>query len=143
MHYLADLEIPVKRGTFVELRNAMVNICPIGRSCTYEERLTFAEYDTKHGVREKMVQALEKEFASYGLSFAIGGQISIDVFPTGWDKTFCLRHVVGEGFEEVHFFGDKTMKGGNDHEIYNHPSVHGHTVTSPEDTMAQIKKLFF
>lgn len=140
---MADLDIPVKRGTFVELRNAMVNVCPIGRSCTYEERLMFAEHDAKHNIRERMVQAYQKEFASYGLSFAIGGQISIDIFPTGWDKTFCLQHVAGEGFEEVHFFGDKTMLGGNDYEIYNHPSVYGHTVTSPEDTISQIKKLFF
>ena len=31
-----------------------------------------------------------------------------DLFPTGWDKTYALRHVENEGFEEIHFFGDKT-----------------------------------
>ena len=25
----------------------------------------------------------------------------------GWDKTYCLQYV--EGFEEIHFFGDKTF----------------------------------
>jgi phosphomannomutase len=121
----------------------MVNICPIGRSCTYEERLQFADFDTKHKVRESLVKEYQKNFPNYGLNFAIGGQISVDIFPTGWDKTFCLNHVKGEGFDEIHFFGDKTLPGGNDYEIFNHPSVKGHTVTSPEDTMAQVKKLFF
>ena len=127
----------------MELRNAMVNICPIGRSCTYEERLQFADFDAKNKIRETMVKEYQREFTDYGLSFAIGGQISIDIFPTGWDKTFCLKHVVGEGFDEIHFFGDKTLPGGNDYEIFSHPSVNGHTVTSPEDTMVQVKQLFF
>ena len=39
-----------------------------------------------------------------------GGQISFDVFPNGWDKTYCLRHLKGEAFDEIHFFGDKTAK---------------------------------
>ena len=40
--------------------------------------------------------------------FIAGGQISFDVFPIGWDKTFCLRFVENEGYNEIHFFGDKT-----------------------------------
>ena len=40
----------------------------------------------------------------------IGGQISFDCFPTGWDKTYCLRHVEKEGYTTIHFFGDKTFK---------------------------------
>ena len=39
------------------------------------------------------------------LTFSIGGQISFDVFPTGWDKTYSLKFL--EEFDEVHFFGDK------------------------------------
>ena len=30
LHYIADLELPVKRGTFVEFRNGMLNVSPIG-----------------------------------------------------------------------------------------------------------------
>jgi len=144
LHYLADLEIPVKRGTFIEFRNGMVNISPIGRNCTYEERLQFAEFDARNKIREKMVKELEKKFADFGLQFSIGGQISIDVFPRGWDKTFCLRHVAKEQtpFKTIHFFGDKTEIGGNDYEIFNDPSVIGHAVKCPEETMAKVKELF-
>ena len=57
--------------------------------------------------------ALYKEFAEYNLHFSIGGQISFDVFPKGWDKTFCLNHVVNEDFKEIHFFGDKCFEVSN------------------------------
>lgn len=68
-----------------------------------------------------------------------GGQISFDVFPDGWDKTYCLKHI--EGYDEIHFFGDKTAEGGNDHEIYESDLVIGHRVSNPEDTINQLKVL--
>lgn len=142
LRYLSNVEIPVKRGTFVEFRNGMVNVSPIGRSCSYSERLEFAKVDEKEHIRSKMVKALEEEFSDYGLQFSIGGQISIDIFPKGWDKTYCLRHIANEGFKEIHFFGDKTEKGGNDYEIFNHSMVIGHTVKNPDDTMSQLRELF-
>ena len=60
-----------------------------------------------HNIRGKFVEVLRKEFADYNLHFSIGGQISFDVFPKGWDKTYCLNHVLHQGFKEIHFFGDK------------------------------------
>jgi hypothetical protein len=35
-----------------------------------------------------------------------------------WDKTYCLKFVEEKKYEEIHFFGDKTAPGGNDHEIF-------------------------
>lgn len=92
LRYIADLDIPIKRGTFIDFRNGMINICPIGRQCSYEERLVFNKYDSEHQVREKMVEDLRKEFADVDIAFAIGGQISIDAFPNGWDKRYCLQY---------------------------------------------------
>lgn len=80
--------------------------------------------------------------------YSIGGQISFDVFPTGWDKTYCLQHVEAEKdisgveYTAIHFFGDKTFPGGNDHEIFADPRTIGHSVDGPEDTMKQLKELF-
>ncbi|KAI0708871.1 eukaryotic phosphomannomutase [Cerioporus squamosus] len=142
LHYLADVDVPIKRGTFIEFRNGMINVTPLGRNATIQERLDFLEYDKVHGVREAFVKALKEKFPDYGLTYSIGGQISFDVFPNGWDKTFCLQHVADENFEEIHFFGDKTYQGGNDYEIFMDPRTIGHTVTSPADTMKQIKELF-
>jgi len=143
LHYVADLDIPIKRGTFVEFRNGMINVSPIGRNATIQERLDFEAYDKIHGVRATFVKVLREKFADYGLTYSIGGQISFDVFPNGWDKTYALRHVEGEGFEEIHFFGDKTYKGGNDWEIFNDPRTIGHSVTSPADTTRILRELFF
>jgi phosphomannomutase len=67
-----------------------------------------------------------------------------------------LRHVEGEGFQEIHFFGDKTyevrgitslstlrndsLQGGNDYEIYNDPRIIGHSVQNPVDALRVIKE---
>lgn len=151
LHYIADLDVPIKRGTFVEFRNGMINVSPIGRNASNEERLEYQKYDLEHGVREKMVNALQEKFPDMGLTYSIGGQISFDVFPKGWDKTFCLQHLEAEAkrsggeaveYTTIHFFGDKTFKGGNDYEIYEDKRTIGHAVENPEQTEKLLKELF-
>ncbi|KAI4492709.1 hypothetical protein M0804_002500 [Polistes exclamans] len=168
LKYISELKLPFKRGTFIEFRTGMLNIAPVGRNCTNEERNQFHEYDIENHVRQKFIQALKKEFPNLALTYSIGklflmyyvryflfnikyllyntllfnlkgGQISFDVFPIGWDKTYCLRHI--QGYEEIHFFGDKTALGGNDHEIYESDLTIGHRVTGPEDTINQLNIL--
>ena len=46
LHYIADLDIPQKRGTFIEFRKGMLNISPIGRNCNREERNAFEQVFT-------------------------------------------------------------------------------------------------
>ncbi|KAG8910514.1 Phosphomannomutase [Tulasnella sp. 418] len=136
------MEVPIKRGTFVEFRNGMINVSPIGRNATAQERNEFELYDKEHGLRAQFVKVLKEKFAEYDLTYSIGGQISFDVFPRGWDKTYALKHVENEGFEEIHFFGDKTYPGGNDYEIFTDNRVIGHSVKSPIDTIRIVKELF-
>merc|ERR1712188_329952 len=95
-----------------------------------------------NNIRKTMVAKMKEEFKDLDLTYSIGGQISFDMFPTGWDKTYCLRYLPEGDFDEIHFFGDKTFEGGNDYEIFSSDRTIGHTVTSPEDTMAQLKELF-
>lgn len=116
LHYIADLDIPIKRGTFIQYRTGLINVSPIGRNCSQEERDQFEVYDSKAKVRENFIKCLQTKFPEYGLKYSIGGQISFDVFPIGWDKTYCLKYL--KDYDEIYFFGDKTEKGGNDHEIY-------------------------
>ncbi len=141
--YLANIDLPKRRGTFIEFRNGMINVSPIGRNASTAERNEFEQYDKEHKIREKFVQALKDKFPDVALTYSIGGQISFDVFPTGWDKTYALQHVEQEGFKEIHFFGDKSYKGGNDYEIYEDPRTIGHAVNSPDDTARILKELFF
>lgn len=149
LHYIADLDIPVKRGTFVEFRNGMINVSPIGRNANLQERLAFEKYDLEHGIRPAFIEKLKEKFAHVDLTYSIGGQLSFDVFPTGWDKTYCLRHIEDEAkkpngieYKTIHFFGDKTSKGGNDWEIYTDPRVTGHSVKDPDETRRILKELF-
>lgn len=142
LHYIADLDIPIKRGTFIEFRNGMLNVSPIGRNCSQKEREDFYEYDKEANIRKTFVEALQARFVDWNLKFSIGGQISFDVFPVGWDKTYCLNHVREYGFSEIHFFGDKTFEGGNDFEIYESPETIGHSVSSPADTLRVVSELF-
>lgn len=89
-----------------------------------------------------MIEALKTEFHDVDLTYAIGGQISFDVYPNGWDKSFCLSRLPADKFKEIHFFGDQTEVGGNDHEIYMHPSTIGHRVSSWEDTQRILSEMF-
>ena len=41
LKYLANLDVPQKRGTFIEFRSGMLNISPIGRNCSRPERNDF------------------------------------------------------------------------------------------------------
>lgn len=142
LRYIADLELPYKRGTFIEYRNGMMNVSPAGRQCSKEERKIFNDYDKQHHVRRNMIEALTKEFHDIDLTYAIGGQISFDAFPKGWNKTFCLTRFPSDKFKEIHFFGDQTEIGGNDYEIFNHEATIGHRVNSYEDTWKALTEMF-
>ena len=140
---ISEIDIPEKRGNFIELRNGMINISPIGRSCSQIERENFYEFDKENHIRDKMIHNLKYELNdvnNLNLTFSIGGQISIDIFPKGWDKTYCLQFVEDK-YEMIYFFGDKTDIGGNDYEIYNDLRVKGYSVKSYKDTIKFLNEL--
>lgn len=143
LKYMSSIKLPAKRGNFIEFRDSLINVCPVGRSCSQAEREQFNAYDKEHEIRKKFVAALRKEFPDMGLKFSIGGQISFDVYPIGWDKSYCLSFIQKAGFKKIYFFGDKTMEGGNDYEIFCDSRTISHTVTCPEDTQKIINEIFF
>lgn len=117
LNKIADIDIPKKRGTFIEYRTGMFNVSPIGRNCSQEERNEYFEYNKIHRVTEKLKEETQNKFGKeFGLVCSIGGQISFDIVPVGWDKSYCLQFVEKE-FSNIFFFGDKIYEGGNDYEI--------------------------
>jgi len=68
LHHIADLDIPVMRGTFLEFRNGMINVSPIGRNASTQERDDYEKYDKEHGIRETFVQKLKEKFGHLGLT---------------------------------------------------------------------------
>lgn len=143
LKYMSEIDLPFKRGTFFELRTGLANICPMGRNCTYEERLKFIEYDNKHGVLKDFKNELDRLFSKkYNLVFSLGSSVSIDMFVEGYRKPFCLQFIHNNE-RDIYFFGDKTSPGGNDYEIsIDNRIKQSFTVTSPEDTIEILKKEF-
>lgn len=134
LHYLAHTDCPLLTGTFIEQRTSMLNVSPCGRACTHRERQAFYQWDLASGCRKKLVAAIRQEFDDLPITVAIGGQISVDIFPTGLDKRRCLRYVCDGSYDEIHFIGDRVDKGGNDHEIFTDPRIIGHRTTGPDET---------
>ena len=63
------------------------------------------------------------------LEFAIGGQISVDIYPRGRDKSQALNDWSGESV----FFGDSCGEGGNDYTIAQQANRF-HQVAEPKET---------
>jgi phosphomannomutase len=68
LHYIADLDIPIKRGTFIEFRNGMINVSPIGRNASIQERNEYQKDDLEHKIRETFVAALREKFSDLALT---------------------------------------------------------------------------
>lgn len=66
LKYIADLDIPVKRGTFIEFRNGMLNVSPIGRNCSQEERDAFEQFDHGAHVRCSYVESIAAQPGDVG-----------------------------------------------------------------------------
>lgn len=60
------------RGTFVEFRTGMINVSPIGRNASSEERDAYEKYDKEHKIREKFIEEIHKQFPDIGLTYSIG-----------------------------------------------------------------------
>jgi phosphomannomutase len=60
------------RGTFVEFRTGMINVSPVGRNASSEERDAYEKYDIEHKIREKFIEEIHKKFPDIGLTYSIG-----------------------------------------------------------------------
>jgi phosphomannomutase len=128
----------IKTGTFIEWRDSQINFSVVGRNCTTEQRENYVKWDKKSGEREKIVEQLRQEFKGWGLSFRLGGQISIDITREGWDKTYAFKNMK-ESPDQCIFFGDKICKDGNDFDIAMKCAKY-HTVEGPADLMLQLQE---
>jgi phosphomannomutase len=55
----------------VEFRNGMINVSPIGRNASNQERNDYEKYDKEHGIRAKFVEVLKEKFPDYGLTYVL------------------------------------------------------------------------
>ena len=125
---LSQSKYPKRCGNHIEDRGSMVNFSIVGRDCTLEERQEYFEYDKKVGVREKIANIIKNK--AKGIEAVLGGQISIDIYPEGNDKSQVFKHI--EEIENTYcpdeyiFIGDRTEEGGNDYplaQLLNHKDM--------------------
>lgn len=138
---LSTISIPFKRGTFIEFRNGLINISPVGKNCTLEERELFHIYDNNHHVLKYLKEEIELFLINNKLdnilSVSFGGKISVDIYPHEWSKSYCLMHLPYEK-ENIVFLGDKIFEGGNDYSIAVDSRVFGYIKVNPQKKINKI-----
>ena len=113
--------------------------CP-SKDTNSKQRAKFVNYDVKSGFRSNYKEVLEGWLKYKNMNelvtVALGGSTSFDIYPTGWDKTYALRHFPKEEWE-VYFVGDRCYPNGNDYEIYKalEPEGRAFSTGSPEETV--------
>lgn len=103
-----------KAGAHIDFRYGMLNFCPPGRGMSHDQRQEYVEYDGIMNERNHMVDILRRKFGDE-YDIAIGGQISIDITPTGANKAQILDEFPSGA--EIIFFGDKCEPGQNDYPL--------------------------
>ena len=119
----------------------MINFSVVGRNANDQQRLEYFEWDNINGERKKIVKELNKKHPD--LTAVIGGMISIDIYPKGWDKAQIINDFTE--YDSVHFFGDRIEDNGNDHTLALVIKIgkrgDAQQVTDWKDTWNRIKEL--
>ena len=141
LDYIDKAEVPFKVGNFLDERSAVINASPVGNPITNEQREEYRKWENEHHTSEKMRKACEDKFGKeYQLRFTKGGIKSFDIFPVGWDKTYCLKFI--KGYDNILFFGDNTYPGGADYDLaIDERITKGINVKGPEVTINKVNNL--
>jgi len=111
-------EYPNRCGNHIEDRGSMVNFSVVGRDCTQEQREDYFKWDKAMGERNIMCMEIKGTYP--GVDAVVGGQISIDIYPKGMDKSQVLNVIEQERLvppNEYIFIGDGIKNGGNDYPL--------------------------
>jgi phosphomannomutase len=138
-----------RAGNHIEDRGSMLNFSVVGRNCSVMERENYFKWDEEKGERASIVDYIKEEWPE--LDASRGGQISIDIYLKGRDKSQIIDEIHSPIPSNYIFFGDRTHKGGNDYplsKIISSFGKHGvrsngvvHAVNTWEDTMNKIVEL--
>ncbi len=129
-------------GHFINCRGSLINWSPIGRNANQKQREQFIKMDKERSIRKHFIDELRailqlKEINN-DVTIKLGGDTSFDIYPTGWDKTYGLKHFPNW---DVWFVGDRCGQNGNDYEIYNACLNQAYTTEGPEKTKEIIENI--
>jgi phosphomannomutase len=101
-----------KTGNHIEQRIGTANFSVCGRNATTQQRENYVAWESRNKVRPKIAAEFNQWFGHRSVA-VIGGDVSIDIFKIGNDKSQ-IRKMISD---TVVYFGDKCLPGGNDYEI--------------------------
>tara|TARA_R110000824_G_scaffold118998_3_gene272849 strand:- start:3716 stop:4519 length:804 start_codon:yes stop_codon:yes gene_type:complete len=131
---MANSGVPLS-GHFINCRGTMINWCPIGRNASAKQREDFIRIDAQDNLRSRVIKELRAMLRLKNLedkiTIKIGGDTSFDIYPSGWDKTYGLRHFKGW---DVWFIGDRCDPDGNDYELYQACNGRSYVSSGPKNT---------
>jgi phosphomannomutase len=147
IEYLKNLldnsQYKMRFGNHIEERIGLLNFCIPGRNCSQEIRDSYYKWDHIKQERLKFSEFIMRKFPD--LEASVGGQISIDIHEKGSNKSQAKKWIMEEFGPDttIHFFGDKTDKGGNDYDLaklLNYPHK-VHSVLDWRETYRELKNL--
>ena len=112
----SDFPYPWREGPHIELRPGMLNFSVAGRGVDAEMRKLYSRFDSKTRERERTCDIIRNKYPH--LDASIGGEISIDIYLRGNDKSQSVRYILNH--EQPHyiiFIGDRAFEGGNDYAV--------------------------
>ena len=120
--FLDDLELYLQQGTtwrkktgsHIEVRPGMVNFSTVGRNASPNLREAYYNWDRDCKEREDIVAYITHLYPDFEV--AIGGQISVDIYPRGKNKAQVVDtiHRLHTPTTPIVFVGDRNVPGGND-----------------------------
>jgi len=113
MQLISQSDFGTRCGNHIEHRNGLLNASVVGREANREARRHYSEFDMVMKERVHLINAINTAFPDY--EACMGGQISINISPAGWNKSRVYRELRrNHPSEAFHFFADGISKFGND-----------------------------
>ena len=110
---LDNSQFRIRTDPHIEERPGCINFSILGRGANWTEREVYREWDKDEHEREMIARRFNERFPD--LYATVGGQTGLDIAPLGRDKSQILRDFNED--DELHFFGDRMEKGGNDYSL--------------------------
>ena len=136
---LNESKFELRTGLHFEDRPGMCNFSIVGRNANLEERKKYVDWNKDD---ERVYIAREFNYLFPKLECVVGGDISVDIFPRGMNKSQIVRDFDKDDI--IYFFGDRMNDNGNDwplkqrlmNDRYN---AYFHSVTCWQDTYNILK----
>ena len=108
----------VKRGHFIESKNNMIMISPIGFNCSEKIITEFSKHDFIYNYRTKMIECIKSKWEVYqyentdiiipNITFSIDEKHCIIISLKILDKSYCSQ-LLKDNYNKMLFFGNNVL----------------------------------